>query len=325
MSKFVSVPNGDYKVTVRSGGTITLDTGLESGTVVVTGDLLVQGNTTTVESEDMAIRDNIIIVNKGETGPGISLERAGLQVDRGSLSDAFFVFNENISWRDPATETTKTGAFTFTNDSGGLIGIRTNSISTGGGDLYLINSGNGVISVTGTTNYELNVVDDDHITNKKYVDDAITTAFATVFLQQIGDGFINPSSIEVDDNESTGVDSVINFKIDSQLVSQLYADRWEFSDIRIIGTTIETITSDQDLTLRAPGVGVVRIDDTLELTRVPGDDDELTLVPNAPTDGIKLYINQQDAGKTGIYFVNDSNNRDELVSKNRALLFGMLF
>ena len=54
-------------------------------------------------------------------------------------------------------------------------GILTNSIATGGGDPYLINSGTGVINVSGTADYETNVTEDDDIPNKKYVDDAITT------------------------------------------------------------------------------------------------------------------------------------------------------
>ena len=324
MSRFINVPNGNFYVTVQQGGQIRLNTGPEQGQVVITGDLIVEGNTTTVQSEDLIVRDNIIVVNSGETGAGITLDEAGLRVDRGTFVDGFFTFNENISWRDPNTETTKTGGFVFRDETGSLVGIRTNSISTGGGDLYLINSGTGVISVTGTTNYEANVTDDDHITNKKYVDDAITTAFSTVFLGQIGDGEISTSSIIVVDEETSGVDSVINFSIDGVTVSQLFRDRWEFDEIRIAGTTIETLTSNSDLVLKSSGTGSIRVDDILHINAVPGDDDPNT-TPNFPSDGAKIYTASQSTGKSGIYFANGNQYRDELVSKNRALLFGMLF
>ena len=324
MSRFINVPNGNFYVTVQEGGQIRLNTGSEQGQVVITGDLIVEGNTTTVQSEDLAVRDNIIVVNSGETGAGITLDEAGLRIDRGTFSDAFFTFNENITWRDPNTETTKTGGFVFRDNEGSLVGIRTNSISTGGGDLYLINSGTGVISVTGTTNYEVNVTDDDHITNKKYVDDAITTAFSTVFLGQIGDGEISTSSIIVVDEETSGVDSVINFAIDGVTVSQLFIDRWEFDEIRIAGTTIETLTSNSDLVLKSSGTGSIRVDDVLHLNSVPGDDD-LNLIPNFPSDGAKIYVANEYTGNTGIYFANANQTRDELVSKNRSLLFSMLF
>ena len=48
MSKFFRVDGGDYKITVQNGGQIILDTGSEEGTVVITGDLRVEGVTTTV-------------------------------------------------------------------------------------------------------------------------------------------------------------------------------------------------------------------------------------------------------------------------------------
>lgn len=327
MSRFVNVPNGNFKLTVQTGGEIRLDTGSETGRVVVSGDLIVEGNTTTVQSEDLSVRDNIIVVNSGETGEGITLVEAGIRIDRGSFveepidRDTFIVFDESIQWN---TTTANQGVFVFKEESGALVGIRTNSISTGGGDLYLINSGNGVISVTGTTNYEANVTDDDDITNKKYVDDAISTAFATVFLPQIGDGVISVSSITVVDEETSGTDSVISFAIDGNVVSQLYSDRWEFDEIQIIGTTIETLTSDTDLILKSPGTGSVRIDDVLHVNSVPSDGDPSTS-PSFPSDGAKIYVSNESTGKSGIYFANANQTRDELVSKNRALLFSMLF
>ena len=60
MSKFVNVANGNYKLTVQPGGTITMDTGVASGQFIVTGDLTVQGATTFVSSTNIDIKDNII-------------------------------------------------------------------------------------------------------------------------------------------------------------------------------------------------------------------------------------------------------------------------
>ena len=54
------------------------------------------------------------------------------------------------------------------------------NLPTGGGDLCPINQGNGVVSVSGTNNYEVQVTDDDDIPNKKYVDDAIVTGIQTI-------------------------------------------------------------------------------------------------------------------------------------------------
>ena len=49
-TKVLALPNSDYKIKAKESGTITLDTGLGLGSVVVTGDLTVTGNTTTVLS-----------------------------------------------------------------------------------------------------------------------------------------------------------------------------------------------------------------------------------------------------------------------------------
>lgn len=326
MSKFFRVDGGDYKITVQNGGQITLDTGNAEGTVIITGDLTVQGTTTTVETANMTIEDNIIVLNQGEAGAGITdaSNSSGIEIDRGTLLNALFVYDDNLT-----DAINGGGLFALRLSNGTVSGLRTNHISTAGSDLHLINSGTGVVTVSGTNNYEDQVTDDDDITNKKYVDDAIDTAFATVFLQQIGDGVTSPSSIRVADSEpspggSAADVSNITFTLDGNVVSELYPDRWEFDQLRFRGTTLETLSSNEDLVLSAPGTGSIRIDDTLLITSTPGIDDFLT-DPIAPSDGAKIYVSDEYTGKTGIYFVNENDTRDELVSKNRALLFGMLF
>lgn len=325
MSKFLNIPNGDYTIKVQPSGVIRLDTGFEQGQVVVTGNLIVEGDTTTVQSEDLAVRDNIIILNDGETGPGITLDTSGIQIDRGSFLDAFFIFDESLT--DPVDRVDsdlKPGLFKFELEGGVTKGIYTNSISTGGENL-LISTGSGVISVSGTTNYETNVTDDDDITNKKYVDDAISTAFATVLLPQIGEGEITPSRIVVRDTEESAVaESQINFNIDDVNIGNFYSNRFELGDIRIIDTTIETLASNEDLILSAPGTGDVIIDDTLKLNSVPSVTDP-NLVPAVPLDGVKIYTGNESTGNTGIYFVNQNETRDEVISRNRALVFSMIF
>jgi hypothetical protein len=65
---------------------------LATGTVIVDGNLVVQGATQT----DLNGKDNIITVNYGETGPGVTLNTAGLSVDRGSLPNVAILWNESI-------------------------------------------------------------------------------------------------------------------------------------------------------------------------------------------------------------------------------------
>lgn len=338
MSKYVNVPNGDYKLKVQDGGEITLDTGLNQGTVIITGNLLVAGTQTTLNTTDTDIEDNIITLNAGETGTGITLGTSGIQIDRGSIIDAQFVFDESIDWRDPVTETTISGAFHAKLTNGNTVAIRTNSIDTGGGDLYLINSGTGVISVTGASNYERNVfdylpatntinlaggayngaIDEDLIPNAKGVVDYITSYFAGVFQARIAEGTITPTYVEASDFEVSGSTSVVEIGVDNNLVASFYEDRLELTDLRIEGTTIETITSGSDLTLGVAGSGSVIVNDNLVIKRT-------LAAPNDPVNGLKLYVEDVGAGDTGLYYIDDNSNNDELVSKNRSLLFSMIF
>ena len=67
MSKNVIVTDGNYKITVPDNNSIVLDTGTAVGTVEITGNLLVKGTQTTVNSATLEIDDNIIVVNKNES------------------------------------------------------------------------------------------------------------------------------------------------------------------------------------------------------------------------------------------------------------------
>jgi hypothetical protein len=86
--------NTDYIITnkINSSANITLST----NTVYVDGNLVVGGNTTSVTKTDLSISDNIITVNTGEVGAGVTLNTAGLAVDRGSLANVSIVWDETL-------------------------------------------------------------------------------------------------------------------------------------------------------------------------------------------------------------------------------------
>jgi len=279
---------------------------------------------TTVNTTQLDIADNIITLNSGETGAGITLNDAGFKIERGTLPDTFFKYDEDVA------------GFIAIDEASQLISLATNEIDSRSQNL-LLNAGTSTVNVSPTVDYEqkvftyaageltgYNASKADTIPNTQAVVDYVAYNFANVFLSQIGDGDVTKSSIVIADFENSGVDSVITFAIDGNTVSQLYADRWEFDEIRFAGSTIETISSNEDLVLKSAGTGSIRIDDTLHLNRVPSENDA-SMTPTAPSDGTKIYVANEYTGKSGIFFANDQGSRDELVSKNRALLFGMLF
>lgn len=64
------------------------------GNLVVTGSLTVNGAVTTVNSTSVSTKDNIIELNKGQVGSGVSAGKAGLVIDRGDEADYQMVFDE---------------------------------------------------------------------------------------------------------------------------------------------------------------------------------------------------------------------------------------
>lgn len=59
------------------------------------GDLIVEGQSFVTEAETVEIKDNILLLNKGEIGSGVTKEMAGLQIDRGTQPDFQILFVES--------------------------------------------------------------------------------------------------------------------------------------------------------------------------------------------------------------------------------------
>jgi hypothetical protein len=165
--------NCDYKIKPQTDGRITLD----SGEVLVTGNLRVDGDYVVVNVTNMDIEDNIVTLNNNETGNGVSEGYSGIRIDRG-FSDDSSRNSYPTFWYDEAASTweivtTAGGSISYIDSNLKVRKILTSSL-TDSGDLTLIGTGFGVVSVAGTTDYELQVTQDDDIPNKKYVDVAIT-------------------------------------------------------------------------------------------------------------------------------------------------------
>lgn len=68
---------------------------LDSNVVIVKGNLQVVGNTTTITTENTGLKDNIIVLNQGEAGAGITLGTAGILIDRGSSPNVTLRYAES--------------------------------------------------------------------------------------------------------------------------------------------------------------------------------------------------------------------------------------
>ena len=333
--------NGDYNIKTLEGGTLTLDTGPDIGVVRVTGNLVVDGDTLTVSAENLNVQDNVIILNFGETGAGITLDYSGIQIDRGTLSQVSFLYDEaSDSWMLAEGQTP--GPFNYTNSNLRLRKILTNP-DTDSGDLTLIGTGNGVVKVTGTNNYEQRITDDDDIPNKKYVDDAIQSN--PTFQIVRGDTRIisfdvnNPLDPflyfppDIGPYVDQPLTSLIGFVIDDQIVAEFYPNRVEMRGLTIWNETrtdlndpnpvpnsilIQAINTDASIKLEANGTGKIEVASDLQLNY------QTLGIPAIVAESVVLYSSPPDIGTTGIYFVN-TNTNGEMISKNKALLFSMIF
>lgn len=59
------------------------------------GDLLVEGQSFVTEAETVEIKDNLLLLNKGEVGAGVTKGIAGLEIDRGTEPNYQIIFDES--------------------------------------------------------------------------------------------------------------------------------------------------------------------------------------------------------------------------------------
>jgi hypothetical protein len=201
-----------------------------------------------------------------------------------------------------------------------------------------ITTPNSAINVAGTVDYEENVftylggaivdggggvvVNNDFIPNAKGLVDYVTYALATNLQPGIADA---DTSVTTEDFDSTSIESTVAVTVDGIVSTNFYSNRIETGDIKIQNNEISTTSSNQSLILSSPGTGSVKVKDAFEITSLLYEDDTINPILTTPDSGIKLYSTNEGAGDTGLYFVNKDSTTGEIISKNRALLFSMLF
>ena len=154
--------NGNYELTtLGASDTVTLTTSL----VTITGNLTVSGTQTTVNSTDTDIQDRVIVLNKGESGAGVTGGTSGIEVDRGSSTNSRIVFDEsNDKWSIDngsgsltaiATSAGGTGLENVVEDTtpqlGGDLDVNSQSIvSASDGNIVIAPNGAGILHVDGS-------------------------------------------------------------------------------------------------------------------------------------------------------------------------------
>ncbi len=125
-----------------------------SNDVIVTGDLTVNGTTTTINTETLEVADNNVVLNSNHTG--LPLQNAGLTVERGTSDDALFQWNETDDRWEVKVGTGyaefKTSDLTTTNltaTQGDITTVNATDVNTTNADIGSVDIDGG--SIDGTT------------------------------------------------------------------------------------------------------------------------------------------------------------------------------
>lgn len=229
---------------------------ISAPSIVIDGNLTVLGSTTSVETINSTIEDNIITLNQGESGLGVTRGAAGIEVDRGSSDNANFLFNET----DDVWE-----------------------------------------AKVGTTFSVLRSADptsDNDVATKSYVDSNV--------------GAVSPAgsigSIQYNDGSGFGGTNDLLWNGSSIIIGNRL----------VLGAyDITVLTTDENLILSANGSGKIYLKNVLKLENEISD-------PLSEADSNLVYSKIPGNAGSGIYFTNTSTS-GELVSKSKAILFGLIF
>jgi len=230
---------------------------IKAPTIIIDGDLQVLGTRTASDVQDTIINDNTIVLNSGETGAGITYGTSGIEIERGSLDNVSFVYDDTIDKFRALENTT-------------LINVQV-----------------------------ADPVTSNDAATKNYVDTAAGGAVTS----------------------AAGVENSVQFKTGSAFDgdSNLLYDG---TNLTVGNTSITTgaITVDDtngNLELSANGTGTLYVRSVVRMENEASD-------PPGIAGSNQLYAKATGEGGSGIYFSN-TDNTDELVSKSKAIVFGIIF
>ena len=171
---------------------------ITAASITVQGNLVVQGTTTTVNSEEINLADNKILLNSNFSGT--PTEDSGLVINRGNLANTEFIWNEfNDRW-----EFTNNGAVYYpvpTSTSDLLEG--SNLYYTNARARLAISSNSNILynSTTGTISLDSNVLTTANVvestSNLYYTNARVKAAVETTSLSNIAVGTVAAGNINI--------------------------------------------------------------------------------------------------------------------------------
>ena len=249
------------------------------------------------------------------------------------------MFDENLNTISGGSS--QAGSFVLRDATNTIQGLYASSIRSdpnGTNNLTLLGNGSSIVTVTGTTDYEKNVYpytgskitpnasnptnlslanDDDALVNVKLMEDFVTGFTTFNYQDRISRGTSTETSVTTQDFEDTGQTSRIDFKVDGSTIATFYQNRLEIGTLTVQSGVLTSLDANGDIQLAGAGTGVVKMNTPGTFTRQTD--------PATPADGVTLYSKPLADGGTGLFFVNEDTTADEIASRNKALLFSIIF
>ena len=217
--------SGDYTIKAGSGAAGTNQIDLDSKTVRVRGDLIVDGDTTTIDTATLSVEDTFIEVARNNSGTTLD---AGIYVNRGIAGDnAVFYWDESEDNFIIGTTTNNAGTSPLTN-----ITYQNIKVATTPGDA-------------------------NHAASKAYVDSQVVSASGMTDFLIVGDDstgitVIDGDTVQISGGSNIGVAVANPDTITISLKNDL-------SNI----TSVTSDASNSNLTLTANGTGSISINNIL--------------------------------------------------------------
>lgn len=228
---------------------------ISSPSIIIDGNLTVMGSTTSVETVNSFVNDNIIVLNQNEIGTGITAGSAGIEIERGSLDNASLVFNETS-------------------------------------DTWEVKIGGSYANIRGAT-----PVNSNDLVTKAYFDAGLVASSPGGFL----------GSIQYNNGSVFGGVNEFLWNGASMIVQDL-----------VIGLgSIAVSATNSDLEIAANGTGKIFLRNVLSLDYKASD-------PTTEAGNNVVYAKIPGNAGSGVYFTNTATS-DELVSRKKAILFGLIF
>lgn len=240
--------------------------------VIIPGDLTVQGETTSVETNNTVISDRVITLNKGETGPGVTGADpvSGIEIDRGPGQDKV-----SLLWNETDN------SFELINESG-------NGVELSMGNALITNLA-----------YPGNSTD---AASKQYVDDQLSSISANQLIQ-------DDTSVTINDPGSPGV---IDIAIDGTQTA-----KFDIGGLVLRNGSTEISTDGTDNLVLAPSSKILTLEASTRFNYQSAD-------PAADPAGVTVHAKSAPTTGTQLFYTN-SVESGELVSKRRAILYGLIF